>query len=173
MMRRLKDLAPSPLAGEGWGEGVERPRCRITPCFIRATLLACVISLNACTVGPDYVRPEPQMPEQWRTTTTETLADTDLLWWQGFNDPVLNQLITDAVGNNKNIQLARARVDQYLGALQTTRSAYFPQIGAGADASRTRSTEASASPFPSGVANPSGMYAAQFNLTAVPDNFSF
>ncbi|MDD2894159.1 MAG: efflux transporter outer membrane subunit [Halothiobacillaceae bacterium] len=142
--------------------------------FLPVILLS-VIALNACTVGSDYVRPEPQMPQEWRSTTTQaptgTLGKSDLLWWQGFNDPVLNQLIDEAISNNKDIQLARARVDQYLGALQTTRSAYFPQIGAAANASRTRSTEASAAPFPSSVANPSGMYAAQFNLAWEIDLF--
>jgi multidrug efflux system outer membrane protein len=116
------------------------------------------------------------MPEQWRTPAAETaasssLSNTDLLWWQGFDDPVLNQLIADALLENKDIRLAAARVDQYLGALQTTRSAFFPQLGAAADANRSRSTEAGASPFPSGVANPSSLYSAQFNLAWEIDLF--
>ena len=131
--------------------------------------------LTACTVGPDYTRPQAPMPEEWRTATPKApnaaLHATDLLWWQGFHDPVLDQLISEAVNNNKDLQIARARVDQYLGALQTTRSAFFPQIGAGANASRTRSSEAGAAPFPSGVANPSGLYAAQFNLAWEIDLF--
>ena len=134
------------------------------------------ITLSACTVGPDYVRPQTDMPEQWRTPAPEAAASpdlsaADLLWWEGFNDPVLNQLIGEALRENKDIRLAAARVNQYLGALQTTRSAYFPQLGAAADASRSRTTEAGVSPFPAGVANPSSLYSAQFNLAWEIDLF--
>ncbi len=168
------DLAPSPSTGEGWGEGgaigtyrgVKNQTTRVL-----TVVFLSLIALNACTVGPDYVRPTPEMPQQWRTPSEATLGSTDILWWQGFNDPVLDQLIRDALRENRDIQLAAARVDQYLGALQTTRSAYFPQLGAAADASRTRSTEAGAAPFPAGVANPSSLYAAQFNLAWEIDLF--
>lgn len=143
---------------------------------VMALTFLSAITLSACTVGPDYLRPQADMPEQWRTPAPEAAASpdlsaADLLWWEGFDDPVLNQLIGEALRENKDIRLAAARVDQYLGALQTTRSAYFPQLGAAADASRSRTTEAGASPFPSGVANPSSLYSAQFNLAWEIDLF--
>ena len=143
---------------------------------VMALTFLSAITLSACTVGPDYLRPQADMPEQWRTPAPEAavspdLSAADLLWWEGFDDPVLNQLIGEALRENKDIRLAAARVNQYLGALQTTRSAYFPQLGAAADASRSRTTEAGASPFPSGVANPSSLYSAQFNLAWEIDLF--
>jgi multidrug efflux system outer membrane protein len=141
----------------------------IIPVLLSAALV------SACTVGSDYVRPTPDMPEQWRVSEAETQGNTlgsaDALWWEQFNDPELNRLIAEALRENRDIRIAAARVDQYLGLLQTTRSAFFPQIGGAADASRAKSTESSASGFPVGAANPSNLYAAQFNLAWQIDFF--
>lgn len=92
-------------------------------------LLFCLLA--GCTVGPDYVRPDIKAPDQW---TVEYQAAADLAntqWWRHFNDPVLDSLIETAVRGNLDLKSAAAKVDQYLGALDTTRSQYFPQISAG------------------------------------------
>jgi len=49
--------------------------------------------------------------------------------------------------------VAAARVDQYLGQLQTTRAEFFPQIGAGASASRQDDTETGLIPGNNGPYN--------------------
>ena len=61
-----------------------------------------------------------------------------MAWWRQFDDPALDELVERAVRQNLDLQAAAARVDQYLGELETTRSQFFPQIGAGANLSAQR-----------------------------------
>ncbi|MDX2481970.1 MAG: efflux transporter outer membrane subunit [Desulfuromusa sp.] len=111
---------------------------------MRNLLLAGLILLLLCSctiVGPDYVRPTVETPESW-TVSYDTAADlVNTAWWQQFNDPVLDELITTALNENLDIKAATARVDQYLGQMRTTRSEYFPQIGASAGVFRQKDTE--------------------------------
>jgi len=101
-----------------------------------------LLMLCACTiVGPDYVRPNVETPSAW-TVSYDAAADlVNTTWWQHFNDPVLDELITTALNENLDIKAATARVDQFLGQYRTTRSEFFPQIGASAGAFRQKDTE--------------------------------
>ncbi|MDH5621872.1 MAG: efflux transporter outer membrane subunit [Gammaproteobacteria bacterium] len=100
------------------------------------------IFLNACAaVGPTYQRPTIETPENWRVEYPQAAAIANIRWWTQFGDPTFNELIETALRENRDIQAAAARVDQFIGALQTTRSQFFPQIGYNADASRNRATE--------------------------------
>ncbi len=102
-------------------------------------LLFCLMTLvmTSCVVaGPDYVRPLTAMPEQWQVEYQDVIARTDVQWWQQFGDQVLAELIIQAVRGNLDLRVAAARVDQYLGLVETSRSRYFPQIEAGGSARR-------------------------------------
>ena len=99
-----------------------------------ATLLA--VCLAGCTVGPDYQRPTVVSPDAWRMDYPKATDVANTKWWEQFGDPVLNELVETALRENLDIQIAAARVDQFIGALTSTRSQLFPQIGYGADASR-------------------------------------
>jgi len=97
-----------------------------------------VLVLTACTVGPDYKRPEVAVPQQWTIDYPAAVELSNMAWWRQFDDPALDQLVERAVRQNLDLQAAAARVDQYLGELETTRSQFFPQIGAGANLSAQR-----------------------------------
>ena len=100
--------------------------------------------LAGCLVGPDYQRPTVATPDAY-IYEPEKVADTaNTEWWKQFNDPVLDQLIDEALANNKNVKIAAANVEQAAGVLTTTRAPLFPQIGYAADASRTRLSKNSA-----------------------------
>lgn len=100
-----------------------------------------LLSLSACTaVGPDYVRPDLSSPEKWNVEYKAVSDLANIQWWKQFDDPVLDGLIAEAVRNNLDLRLSTARVDQYLGILESTRSEYFPQIGAEASGGRERTS---------------------------------
>jgi outer membrane protein, multidrug efflux system len=107
----------------------------------RLLIIGVSLLLAACTIGPDYVRPTIETQPQWRVDYEAAAGLADTAWWEQFGDPVLNDLIDTALKENLDLQVAAARVDQYLGQLQTTRAEFFPQIGAGASASRTDDTD--------------------------------
>lgn len=94
--------------------------------------------LTGCTVGPDYIRPDVTAHERWTVDYQSAAGLADSQWWKQFGDPVLDSLIEQAVRGNLDLKSATAKVDQYLGALDATRSQYFPQISAGFDAGGKR-----------------------------------
>lgn len=104
-----------------------------------------------CTVGPDYQRPTIESPSAWRVEQSKAAAIANTVWWEQFGDPALNTLIETALRENHDIRIAAARVDQFIGALSTTRSQFYPQVGYGVDASRNRSTELGPTPLPAGT----------------------
>ena len=119
---------------------------------VSALLLAGLgLGLGGCLLGPDYVRPTVPTPATFRFETTEAAEVANAMWWEQFKDPVLNDLIAAALADNKDVKIAAARVDQFLGQFVTTRSALFPQINAGFEASRQRVSVAGLPTLPAGV----------------------
>ena len=104
--------------------------------FILALLLAALLS--ACMVGPDYRRPAVDAPKAWRFGVTEAHQISNVVWWDQFHDPALSNLVRTALKNNMDLEIATANVDQAAAQYGITRSAQFPQVNAGASASRQR-----------------------------------
>jgi outer membrane protein, multidrug efflux system len=103
-----------------------------------ALLLA--VPLSACMVGPDYRRPEVDVPAAWRLGATEAGEISNIAWWDQFQDPVLSSLVRTALANNKDLAIATANVDQAYARYGIVRSAQFPQVNAGASVVRERSS---------------------------------
>ena len=76
-----------------------------------------VAMASGCTVGPNYVRPTVETPPAWRIDYPKAADVANLKWWEQFGDPVLNQLIETALRDNRDLRVAAARVDQFIGAL--------------------------------------------------------
>ena len=90
------------------------------------------------------------IPERWIFTPahSQTLPPDDE-WWHGFNDPMLDSLISEAVDRNYNVAIAARRIDAANAAIMSARSSYFPMVGVSAsyDLSR-RSGNLTAVPGP-------------------------
>ena len=103
-----------------------------------AVLLA--VPLSACMVGPDYRRPEVDVPASWRLGATEAQQISNIAWWDQFQDPVLSNLVRTALARNKDLAIATANVDQAVAQYGIVRSAQFPLVSGGASATRERSS---------------------------------
>jgi multidrug efflux system outer membrane protein len=113
-----------------------------------ATLLA---FCSGCAVGPDYARPRTDAPDKWRIDYPQAADVANTRWWEQFSDPALNQLIDEALRANRDLFIAAARVDQFIGQLTTTRSQFYPQIGYAFDASRNRASRVGQPPLAPGA----------------------
>jgi len=122
------------------------------------TVLIIVGLVAGCTVGPDYIRPNVDVPAAYRFEDKEVRDTANTEWWKQFQDPVLDALIIEALSNNKNIRIAAANVEKAAGVLTQTRSPLFPQIGYSGSGTKQRATEEGANPVPSSVANPQTTY---------------
>ena len=112
-------------------------------------LLATVIA--GCTIGPDYQRPPVDAPDAWRVDYSTAVDVANTRWWEQFGDPVLNELVETALRENLDVRIAAARVDQFIGALTSTRSQLYPQLGYNADAGRARASRVGQPPLPPGA----------------------
>jgi multidrug efflux system outer membrane protein len=116
---------------------------------MRRTLvsLAAALSLSGCLLGPNYSRQPVDTPATYRFATAEVADTANTEWWKQFQDPVLDELISTALANNKDVKIAAARVEQFMGQFVTTRAALFPQVSAGAAAARQRTSAAGPQPL--------------------------
>ncbi|MCR5225290.1 MAG: efflux transporter outer membrane subunit [Alphaproteobacteria bacterium] len=71
-------------------------------------LMLPITLLTACEVGPDYERPDIDMPKLSKQDIKEF---TTAKWWNVFHDPVLNALEDAAIKNNADLKQAIANVD--------------------------------------------------------------
>ncbi len=132
------------LRGEGLGQAVSRhsaqhPHTRISdspkrnlrrsiclPAFFAAALL-----MSACTLGPNYTKPEKDVPIEWIdidaprvNSKPADLAD----WWTVFNDPVLNSLVDMAYNQNLTLRVAGLRILESRAQLGISLGSRWPQL---------------------------------------------
>lgn len=93
--------------------------------------LAIVLVLAGCTtVGPDFVKLEPEAPADWSQQLEQGLQ-TDpnevVKWWRIFNDPVLNELVEIAREKNNTLQIAGLRVLEARAQLGIATGLKYPQ----------------------------------------------
>jgi multidrug efflux system outer membrane protein len=113
-----------------------------------------------CMMGPDYKRPAIDAPKTFQYETTAAAAAANVEWWKQFGDPILEQLIVEALANNKDIKIAAANVERASGVLVSTRSPAFPQLNYQAGAGRFRFSNDGTSALASNLTNPTNAYQA-------------
>ena len=120
---------------------------RLTSKGWRVFLLMNLVGLAACGTAPPYERPALDVPAAfkegvpgsgvWQAAQPQDAVPDD--WWRLFNDPVLDQLQQQAQQANQNIALALARLRAAHAALDGSRAAQAPTLGANAGSTRARS----------------------------------
>jgi NodT family efflux transporter outer membrane factor (OMF) lipoprotein len=84
----------------------------------------------ACTVGPDYHRPETPPPAVGAFETvapgTTTAAPSDI-WWRLYDDRALDDLIRQALAANTDLRVARANLLRAQNVLAEARAYRLPQ----------------------------------------------
>jgi len=131
----------------------------------RLALAACAL-VAACTVGPDYRKPEVDSPARFQYQPAEVADTANTAWWRQFGDPVLDALIDEALANNRNVKVATANVEQAAAVFTQARSSLFPQVGYGVDAGRARQSESGLRPeVAAALRNPASAYQAALSVS--------
>jgi len=127
--------------------------------------------LAGCAVGPQYVRPVPDVPAQWSTTLPATAAAADLSqWWRQLDDPVLTALVERALSANRDVREAIARIREARALQRVADSGALPSVGVSGSAARDRISENGRIPL-RGVPNPVDLYQAGFDASWEIDVF--
>ncbi len=121
-------------------------------------LLMLVLVLCGCKMGPDYRRPAVEAPQSWRVEEKEAADLTNTIWWEQFGDPVLSDLIQSALRENKDLKIATARIEEFMGRLAVARAPLFPQVSGTAVALRKGLTKQANPPLSEATDNPFSSY---------------
>jgi NodT family efflux transporter outer membrane factor (OMF) lipoprotein len=99
---------------------------------MRFVLAPALLILAGCAVGPNYKRPQTDVPSQFRGAeegeTNRSIADTK--WFDLFQDDVLKQLVQTALDRNYDIRIAAERVLETRAQLGITKSNQYPTFAA-------------------------------------------
>lgn len=90
-------------------------------------LIAVLPALAACTLEPDYLRPNAPVP---MIETATGVAAIDIGWREFFPDPQLQQLIALALINNRDLRIAALNVEAAQAQYRVQRADLFPSIAA-------------------------------------------
>jgi len=111
---------------------------------------AFAVLFSACAVGPDYKRPDMEVPADFSARLSlrngsagapEAQKPDYCRWWENFNDPVLNELITFAIQENLDSKLAEARVREARALLTASYSLLSPDLDTSASATRSKTSK--------------------------------
>ena len=90
-----------------------------------------VLLLSGCsTVGPDFVRPKAEVSQNWMVAGDKQVKSESAdyrMWWQVFNDPVLDRLIDRAFQENLSLRMAGVRVLEARAQLGIATGKLYPQ----------------------------------------------
>ncbi|EWC39330.1 efflux transporter outer membrane subunit [Stutzerimonas stutzeri] len=110
-----------------------------------ARLLAVALSsglLGACSVGPDYQRPELPVAAAFseRPAASAPQASGDAAFWRRFGDAQLDSLVDAALAHNQDLLIALANYQQANALLRGARYDQFPTLTADVQAGNRRSS---------------------------------
>jgi NodT family efflux transporter outer membrane factor (OMF) lipoprotein len=133
-----------------------------------------LLFLSACTVGPDYQRPDVPVPPQYKEAGWKVGEPLDAIdrgaWWSVYKDPLLDDLQKQIDISNQNLKAAVAAFEEAEWIVAQARAAFFPTVDLNAGAQRSRTGGGSSSS--TGVGR-SGFTSSQFSTSAsaswVPD----
>jgi NodT family efflux transporter outer membrane factor (OMF) lipoprotein len=108
-------------------------------------LIAILMTVSACSIGPDYRRPPVTTPASYKEADPVTAAQSvdDVIkakWWEMFGDPQLNALEEQVDVSNQNVALAEARYRQARSLVVSARAAYYPTVTIGVGITRAQNS---------------------------------
>jgi len=104
---------------------------------MKKLILVFIIILSGCMVGPNYQKPDVDMPSEFveeKPSEELTLSLKD--WWKTFNDPTLDSLIDIAIENNLNLKIAIEKIEETRAFYRIKKADLFPEVDATASAIR-------------------------------------
>ncbi|WP_241650123.1 efflux transporter outer membrane subunit [Rosenbergiella collisarenosi] len=129
----------------------------------KLSTLSLLLALTGCMVGPDYQRPTQPLPlafkeaKGWQQAQPQdTLQKGE--WWQIYQDPQLDQLVSQVAISNQNVAMYAAQYRQALALTDQATANLYPTVTG--DVHSTRSGSAT-----SGQRTTSNSHSAQLSAS--------
>ena len=143
--------------------------------YLPLACLACLLlMITACSIGPQYQRPEVRVPAAYKESPPVSFKAADGWkaaqpsddlsrgqWWEVFQDPELNALEEQVDISNQTLAVAEAQLRGARAAIGVARAALFPTVTGTASVIGARQ-----SLNRPGASNPSSATRADYLLTA-------
>jgi len=119
------------------------------PLLAGALIAMACLGFTACmTVGPEYAAPASDLPAHWNRLDSSAHPEVqqadpgDLSrWWSNLDDPMLFELVDEALGASLDLRRAKARLREARARRAVAGTERFPSVSASGTASRNRSSE--------------------------------
>lgn len=129
-------------------------------------LLAASTALSACTLSPRSERGPAPVPQAWSAVTPQpgdATAAAALGWREVFPDPRLQDVVTLALANNRDLRVAVLNIDKARAQYRVQRASLVPGLAATGSLARTRTPAAVAG---AGQAVEADVYGASLAVSA-------
>ncbi|ATN36939.1 RND transporter (plasmid) [Rhizobium sp. ACO-34A] len=104
-------------------------------------VLLLTTSLAGCVVGPDYERPFLNLPAGWGGAKAAKPAKPPELaeWWRRLNDPMLDELVQQAVIGNLDVATSKAKIREARASYRQATGKLAPSLDGSGSVSRAKS----------------------------------
>ena len=101
--------------------------------------VALSLALSACSLAPNYQRPNMALPQGWSSVDGVGLAPqpSTTPFWEEFGSADLNRLIDIALAQNLDLEAALHRIEEARAQAKVAGSPLYPNVSASGSASRT------------------------------------
>ncbi len=133
---------------------------------VRLALAAGALVVQSCRTGPDFVPPAPPVAPRYAEAIAALRAPIDsagqhlelgqtvpLQWWEAFNSPELNAVVSQAVASSLTLASAQASLAQAREVLNQASGGRYPSVDASATAERQQSSAGGISGAPRRTTN--------------------
>ena len=95
------------------------------------------LALAGCRMGPDYRRPEMELPEKWQNILARSEGEKENVeWWRHFEDETLIKLIDLVLEQNFDLKAAESSILQNQEILKEATANLFPLLSVSASATK-------------------------------------
>ena len=109
-------------------------------------IILTLICLAGCSLAPTYARPTAPIPAEWPTgpaykgadDTRTGVAAADMGWREFYVDEKLQNIISLALSNNRDLRVATSNIERARGLYRIQRAALFPSVNAFGNLSKER-----------------------------------
>ncbi len=98
--------------------------------ILYTTLAAALVTLTGCQFAPVYDKPAAPVPEQFPGNGAGAKAATDIGWREFFQNPELQDVIAQALANNRDLKVAALRIEEARAIYDVQRADQLPTLNA-------------------------------------------